>query len=309
MRVALACSTMHPIFDVAVFTWAAPVSSGPPWFPAWAKMRKLSLISGNKTLLLKSPSHTARVEVFLQLFPAAKFIHIARDPRDVVRSNIGLVKMMQQLFGLQGLPPEERMGEEIVQRYIATEKCYLKARNKIPKGQLAELRLQDLPADPIGKIKPIYGELDFPFTEAFERRMLAYLQSTTGYLPNVQPPWGEEQRQRLAPMIACLMERFHLDRPTVPAVEPPKTPPGADKIRRNNARLAALAGLATAIGSAGAWLIIVHLTSDRQIWIVWPVGIAIGSSILWVARSGSWILGLWSFFDPSRPARGCSLKC
>lgn len=261
-----------------------------------AFVRKLSLVSGPKRLLLKSPSHTARVDVLLELFPGAKFIHISRDPREVVRSNVRLVTTMQRLFGFQAPPSQETIEIEIVQRYVTTEQRYLEVGDKIPKGRLAEVRLQDLLADPMGEIKRIYGELNLPFAGAFERRLLAYLQSQTRYAPNVHPPWSEEQERRLAPMISSLMQPFHLDRPAISAVELPKPPLGADKIRRRRRRLAALAGLATAIGSAAAWLIIVHLTGNRQSWIVWPVGIAIGSSILRIARSGSRILGLCSLF-------------
>jgi len=259
-----------------------------------AFLRKLSFICGGRRLLLKSPVHTARVEIFLQMFPEAKFVHISREPREVVRSNIRLVMMMQQLFGFQAPPPQQKTEEEIVHRYSATEQRYLEARHKIPKGQLAEVRLQDLLADPLGEIKRLYGELDLRFTEAFERQMLAYLRNQTGYAPNIHPTWTEDQERRLAPSISGLVESFHQDRPATPAVALPKPHPGTDRIGRRKRKLAVLAGLATAIASATAWLLIVHLTANRHTWIVWPVGIAIGCSILRVARCGSWRLGLWS---------------
>lgn len=33
-----------------------------------------------RRLVLKSPTHLGRIEILLELFPDAKFIHIARDP-------------------------------------------------------------------------------------------------------------------------------------------------------------------------------------------------------------------------------------
>ena len=53
---------------------------------------KLMLISGGRRLVLKSPSHTARVRHLLRLFPGAKFIHISRPPRIVFQSNRALIK-------------------------------------------------------------------------------------------------------------------------------------------------------------------------------------------------------------------------
>lgn len=259
-----------------------------------AFVRKLSLVCGSKRLLLKSPCHTARVDVLLELFPGAKYIHISRDPRQVIQSNVRLVTMMQRLFGFQAPPSRETIENEVARRYIATEQRYLEVRDKIPKGHLAEVRMQDLLADPLGEIKRIYGELDLPFARVFERGLLAYLRSQSGYTPNVHPPWSEEQERRLALPIAGLIEPFQLDRPAVPAVELPKLSPSAAGIRRSRKRLATLAGLGTAIGCAALWLTIVPLTGSRQSWIVWPVGIAVGSAILRVAGSGSRVLGLWS---------------
>jgi hypothetical protein len=41
--------------------------------------------------LLKSPVHTARVELLLQLFPKAQFIYIHRDPYTVFKSAVHMV--------------------------------------------------------------------------------------------------------------------------------------------------------------------------------------------------------------------------
>ena len=34
----------------------------------------------NRSLLLKSPPHTARIRLLLEMFPNARFVHILRDP-------------------------------------------------------------------------------------------------------------------------------------------------------------------------------------------------------------------------------------
>ena len=43
-----------------------------------------ALYAGRR-LVLKSPVHTARVELLLKLFPDAQFIYIHRDPETVYR--------------------------------------------------------------------------------------------------------------------------------------------------------------------------------------------------------------------------------
>lgn len=46
-------------------------------------LKKLTVRTGDKRLLLKSPVHTGRVELLLQLFPKAQFVYIHRDPYTV----------------------------------------------------------------------------------------------------------------------------------------------------------------------------------------------------------------------------------
>ena len=38
------------------------------------------MVRSPKRIVLKSPAHTARVRVLLELFPKARFVHIIRDP-------------------------------------------------------------------------------------------------------------------------------------------------------------------------------------------------------------------------------------
>jgi hypothetical protein len=48
-------------------------------------VRKLSFKYG-RPLVLKSPGHTCRIRLLLELFPQARFVHIHRNPYDVFRS-------------------------------------------------------------------------------------------------------------------------------------------------------------------------------------------------------------------------------
>jgi omega-hydroxy-beta-dihydromenaquinone-9 sulfotransferase len=42
----------------------------------------------NKRLLLKSPVHTGRVDLLRKIFPSCVFVHVHRDPADVIRSSL-----------------------------------------------------------------------------------------------------------------------------------------------------------------------------------------------------------------------------
>src|SRR5262249_11031251 len=114
-------------------------------------VRKLGLLAGRRRILLKTPAHTARVEELLSLFAGSgvRFIHISRKPDAVLRSNVGLFKVLNELYSLQEPLTEEETEQRIISEYLATEQSYLAAREKIPAGQWSELRLEDLLADPV----------------------------------------------------------------------------------------------------------------------------------------------------------------
>lgn len=53
-------------------------------------LRKITVRAGERRLLLKSPSHTAKVKLLLKLFPRAQFIYIHRDPYAVFSSAVNM---------------------------------------------------------------------------------------------------------------------------------------------------------------------------------------------------------------------------
>lgn len=164
----------------------------------FAFVQKLSLVAGGRRLLLKSPSHTARVRYLLKLFPGAKFVHISRSPQVVFQSNLLLARELQRAFALQPPLPEDEQEEIITREYLATEMHYLADRARIPAADLAEVRLQDLSADPVGEMKRIYRALGLPFPGGCEERMLQVAATFGRQGPNRHPDLTERQKARVA---------------------------------------------------------------------------------------------------------------
>lgn len=77
-------------------------------------LKKLTLVS-DRPLLLKSPPHTARVRLLLEMFPDARFVHIRRHPYRVFQSTMHLWMTGPPYYQLQ------LSGEPIaIERIIAT---------------------------------------------------------------------------------------------------------------------------------------------------------------------------------------------
>lgn len=254
-----------------------------------AFVRKLTLVSHGHRLLLKTPSHTARLEALLQLFPEAKFIHITRHPHAVIRSNMTMAEILQQRYYLQNPLPADETQQHLAREYLATEERYIEMRHRVPRGQLAEVRFQDLLADPISEVRRIYAELGLPITGAFEQRLLGYLDATKGYSGNVHAGWTEAQAQRLTPLLASMVQEFGHDRAAIPTAQPP--PPQGPRPRPLRTVIIAVV---TAAACAAVWLAVADVTRDRHDSFVWPTGIVIGYAVHRAVRRGNTSLGVWS---------------
>ncbi len=261
-------------------------------------IRKLALLAGGRRILLKTPSHTARLEELAELFGMSaggpRFIHISREPRAVVRSNLGLHRALNPVLHLQDPISDEEQESRTVAEYLATEQSYLAARSHVPAGWLAEIRLEDLHADPLRELRRVYAELGMPFTEVFGRRVLEYLDVTRDYKPNAHPLGDEERLRRLEPQLAPLVKAFHHDAPAIPKVTPPPPADMAPGHRQARLLTAGLFAAFTGLLCMAGWLVLVFLTGLRLDQLVWPAGIAVGLVTLHVARRGSQGLGFWS---------------
>jgi len=66
-------------------------------------IKKLTYYTGGQQLILKSPDNTCRVDMLLELFPDAKFIHIYRNPYNVFPSTIGMFNKLFPIFSLESI--------------------------------------------------------------------------------------------------------------------------------------------------------------------------------------------------------------
>ena len=249
---------------------------------------KLTFVARGRRLLLKTPSHTARLETLLELFPGAKFIHITRHPQAVLRSNMTLASIVLRRYALQPALPADEMQDHLASEYLGTERRYLAMRSQVPPGQLAEIRFQDLLADPLGEIRRVYATLGLPFAAAFERRLLAYLDFTRNYAGNLHADWTDEQTRQHAPLVAFLSQAFGHNRPAIPMVTPPRPPD------RPRAMTAAFAAAVAAVAAAVVWLTLAQVTLNRHDSFVWPTGIIIGYATHRAAGRGDTRLGVWA---------------
>lgn len=158
--------------------------------------KKLSLNS-QATLLLKSPPHTARVRLLLEMFPEARFVHIHRDPYRVFQSQRHFFDTAIWYTYLQK-PNLETIDDGILQRYQTMYDAFFEDQHRIPDSRYCEVRFEDLERDPVQVMRGIYDRLSLANFETFEPKLKSYVDSLAGYQKNDLETLDERSRQRVA---------------------------------------------------------------------------------------------------------------
>jgi hypothetical protein len=159
-------------------------------------VQKLSFKYG-RPLVLKSPGHTCRIRLLLELFPEARFIHIHRNPYDVFRSTRHMVRTVTPWWALQR-PDYGDLERRTLRQYREVYDAFFEERGLIPKGNFHEIGFEALEADPIGQVRGIYEALALPAFHQVEPALRRYVESLSGYKKNTLPELPPDLRERIA---------------------------------------------------------------------------------------------------------------
>lgn len=191
-------------------------------------LRKLTC-KYRRPLLLKSPPHTARIAMLLEMYPTARFVHIVRNPVDVFRSTRHLYRTWYDCFGaLQTRRPkdperrESLLEDRVIRTYEALYEAFLDQVGEIPGDRFHALRFEDLERDPLGELDALYRALSLPgFPEARFRR---YLDGLGGYRKNAYRPLRPALHRRLGRRWGRFFRAFGYASGSAPA-DPPRPSP------------------------------------------------------------------------------------
>lgn len=158
-----------------------------------------------KPLILKSPPHTCRIKLLLEMFPDAKFVHIHRNPYDVFQSTVNLFKVGSEWTRLQTKPID--WVERTLRGYREMYEAFFEERELIPPGQYHEICYETLEQEPLQELQKLYGALNLPSFEQTESELRDYLNSISNYKKNKFNPISEEHKARVEKDWAqCILE-------------------------------------------------------------------------------------------------------
>lgn len=180
------------------------------WENAVTYFYKKLTINNNRTILIKNPFHSFRMEILNQIFPNARYIHITRHPHKVVPSTVRMWDIVgtQNAMNTRWKKPSLNEVSELLNEMLLKIDRDLK---KLPAEKYYEIKFEDLEKNPVQNIKTIYQHLGVQFSEEFEEQLNQFLISVKGYqknkytLPegerleinNILKPWMREKNYSL----------------------------------------------------------------------------------------------------------------
>ena len=159
-----------------------------------------------RRIVLKSPTHTGRIRILLEMFPEARFVHIVRDPFEVFPSTVNTWKRFCSYHGCQ-VPRYDGLDEFVFSNLIRMYEAFEEDRKLVPPGQLCDVRYEDLVADPVGQVQAIYERLNLGDFEAVRPAIETYVERTQGYKRN-RFEFVPGQKEEIATRWRSFFERY-----------------------------------------------------------------------------------------------------
>lgn len=147
-------------------------------------------------LVLKSPIHTGRIRLLLELFPNAKFIHIYRNPISVFQSTFNLYQKLVPNMCLQKID-QNKWIDDIIQNYKVMYESYFLEKMLIPDGHLIEVRYEDFVSGMPKYMQHIYECLNIGDFSMVQRDIEDYVKLQKEYKKNEFPGLPGNLHQRI----------------------------------------------------------------------------------------------------------------
>jgi hypothetical protein len=175
----------------------APPQAVEEWKSSLGLFLKKLMLRHGKPLILKSPTHTGRIKLLLDMFPDARFVHIHRDPYTVFQSMLHTYRTGLP-FGRLQRTNEVDWTQRAIRQYKELYAAFFEERCLIAAGHFHELGFEALEKDPVGEMRKLYEALGLPKFAKVEQTLRTYVDSLSGYRKNIFPELAPDVRHRIA---------------------------------------------------------------------------------------------------------------
>jgi hypothetical protein len=187
---------------------------------AWKKtlfrfLQQLTWRHGRR-MVLKSPAHSLRIRLLLELFPDARFIHIVRNPYEVFPSTMRMNNALLRFWAVQETT-EGRLEEQVFDRGALLYERLEKEKGLVPPNRFHEMRYEDLVRDPVGQLRQLYSQLKLPGFDEVQPKIEQHMAQLAGYVSN-KHELDERLRDEITRRWRAIIDRYGYSPPANNAV-------------------------------------------------------------------------------------------
>lgn len=183
-----------------------PAGTVARWKEAFLWFLKCVTLRDSRRVILKSPPHTCRIKILLDLFPNAKFVHIVRDPYEVFPSTMKAWKRLSEDQYIRA-PRFEGLEDHVLDTFRHMYEVFESTRNLIDPSRFCEVHYEDLVTDPIEQVRMIYDRLDLGEFDQVLPKLEEYAAKKAGYKRD-QYQLSEEIRDRITDQWQMFIQKY-----------------------------------------------------------------------------------------------------
>ncbi len=136
-----------------------------------------------KQIILKSPPHTGRISVLLDIFPNAKFVHIHRSPFEFIPSTMHMWAALDTANGFQ-LPHHQGLESYVFDCFDRVYRGYFRDQHLLTKENSFDVSYRELVARPVETMKRLYDTWHLGCFDSVAPKLRAWDEASRGYRKN-----------------------------------------------------------------------------------------------------------------------------
>jgi len=155
---------------------------------------KKLILDSNKRILFKNPFHSLRLDLLKKHYPNAKFIHIYRNPYEVIPSSIHMWNIVgtQNILKGKWIEPQVKSIAILYKKIIDTIRHHFM---QMEANQCYEIKYEHLVANPVESIKNVYTQLELDYTREYEQDLMQFCSELKSYKKNSYTISEDDKKQ------------------------------------------------------------------------------------------------------------------
>ncbi len=141
----------------------------------------VSVRGEGRPMILKSPTHGARIATLRELLPDARYVVIARDPISNFESVVRMWRKMFETYAIGPIPSDDEIREAVIADRPRFEMKLAAGSADLPENRFRAISYESLIADPVGVIEQLYRQLELGDFSPVREAILAETKRRSGY--------------------------------------------------------------------------------------------------------------------------------